>query len=721
MPQHPSNQRSETASLRALAKTAGLMTSYKSAGSGKPVHAPAHSLIAALNSLGIAIDSPAQAEKTLATILADRAKTPLEPVYTSTADRPATVTYRLKTTRAGQPKANGRVSVSIQLESGETQTLPVSLADCAVVSAKLPDGSTAHAAKLKLPKLPMGYHTLRTKAGPREDEALIISAPTVSYQTPEDDHGNPLKSLGLFCPTYAIRSHNNLGVGNLTDLRQLAEWAHDHGCDLSSTLPLLAVFNDDSQLFEPAPYSPVSRNFWNELFLDAQRTSTFENSKTARKIASSAAFTKQRDALRNREDTVDYRAAAKLQNQLLDALANDFFNNGGNTSPAFKAFLEAQPDAKTYARFRATCEKRGEAWRTWPDRMRNGSLKPADADPQAEKRHLYAQFAMTTQMAEFSEDMASRGGRLYLDLAIGVHPDGFDVWNNQQAFMLGSVVGAPPDPMFTEGQNWGFPPLHPEVIREQRYKPIIDAIRTHTDHAHFLRLDHVMGFHRLFLIPESLPASEGVYARYHDDELFAMLSLESHRAGCRLIGENLGTVPQRVEQLMTKHKVGKLYVGQFEMTGKASRGMRPVPRDVAASLNTHDLPTFANNFNATDMPERIEAGVFNPDLAEDEIKNRLKGSNAVAKWLAKRGEIKSENAKPTEIAIALYRYLAASDAELALVNIEDLWGETRWQNIPGTTTEHDNWQHKLAKTLDEITADKKLAKHLESFAKARQS
>jgi 4-alpha-glucanotransferase len=229
-----------------------------------------------------------------------------------------------------------------------------------------------------------------------------------------------------------------------------------------------------------------------------------------------------------------------------------------------------------------------------------------------------------------------------------------------------------------------------------------------------------MGFHRLFLIPEGLSASEGVYVKYHDEELFAILSLESHRHRCRLIGENLGTVPKQIERLMTKHRVGKLYVGQFQGTGKESQAMNPVPRDVAASLNTHDLPTFTLNFTGADLPERIDAGVYNPDLEPAERKNRERDRVAISAWLHDRGFTETHETDPTAVGVALYSFLAESDAELALVNIEDLWGETHWQNIPGTTTEHPNWQHKLRYTLEQIERDPALADTLEDFAARRR-
>ena len=720
----PATKTNQTAkppkALTDLAKAAGIMTAYRSAIDHKPRHASTQTLLATLNILGIDIDQPDHAGRHLKHLLHAKRQQRLEPVTVVTPNRKTTAPLRVPSTRNGTPKLQGTAEIQLTLESGETHNATAKLADCPTTSTKAPDANHEHAAKLPLPKLPPGYHHLRVTHNRQTHQTTLIAAPTVSQQAPPNQHGEPLKSLGVFCPTYAIPSEQNLGIGNLADLNRLAQWAGRNGAELISTLPLLAVFNDDSPLHEPAPYSPVSRRFWNELFLDPTSTEPFEQGTDAKKLIASAAARKAVATLHQRSDTTDYRTAAKLNRKILDALTTDFYKLKLDNSDAFKEYLKNQPLAGKYARFRAVCETTRKPWPQWPTHMRNGNLKPADADPNAERRHLVAQFLIAQQMADFSDDMAARNARLYLDLAVGVHPDGFDVFNDQSSYTKGATVGAPPDPMFTEGQDWGFPALQPTAARNAGYTEIIDAVRTHTDHAHFLRLDHVMGFHRLFLIPNGLPARDGAYIRYREDELFAILSLESHRAGTRLIGENLGTVPDVVEKRMTKHKIGKLYVGQFEGKPNPKDAMNPVPRDVAASLNTHDLPTFVQHHTARDVPERIDAGVFNPELADNEIANRKKTAKAIEQWLKAQGAVTANKPKPSAVAEALYQYLAESDAELALINIEDLWGETHWQNIPGTTTEHPNWQHKLAKTLEEIERSGKLSKILKDLAKRRR-
>jgi len=180
-------------------------------------------------------------------------------------------------------------------------------------------------------------------------------------------------------------------------------------------------------------------------------------------------------------------------------------------------------------------------------------------------------------MQALSSTARSRGMKLYLDLPLGVHPEGFDVWRERKLFALDTSGGAPPDAFFTKGQNWGFPPLHPEAMRKQGYRYLIDCLRHLLQDASVLRIDHVMGLHRLYWIPKGLEAFQGVYVRYPAEELYAILCVESQRHQALIVGEDLGTVPRHVPTAMARHGVDRTYVVQFELTAsiKADPASRP--------------------------------------------------------------------------------------------------------------------------------------------------
>jgi 4-alpha-glucanotransferase len=246
---------------------------------------------------------------------------------------------------------------------------------------------------------------------------------------------------------------------------------------------------------------------------------------------------------------------------------------------------------------------------------------------------------------------------------------------------------------------------------------MIDSIRHFMRWSDVLRLDHVMAFHRLFWIPRGMDAKDGAYVGYPEEPLWAILCLESHRNRCRLVGENLGTVPAAVVRAMKRHGIGSLYVGQYEAQPKAAAAMRPVPKDVVASLNTHDMPPIATWLDAGDVDDRIAMGMFAEELREKDHKAREKTRAALESFLRKKGHLHANGLGATRH--AMHTFLAASDAEVMLVNIEDLWLERHWQNVPGTSDIYPNWRHRLKMTLEQLEDDRDIARQLDDIERAR--
>jgi len=704
-----------------------VQTSYHSGLTGH-TEAGDDAILAALHSLGEHLRTPGDAGRALERIVRARAARRLEPVVVAwagasgTVGTVATVELGLETRRDGRPRTTpSTVRIEIETESGESIARRTSLNDAKIVRRRDGLGHAAWVAKLPILKpgqrLETGYHRLRVTHARESFEALLIVAPRVSYQVPDEQGG---RRLGLFCPTYAIRSRTNLGVGNLSDLERVGAWAGKHGAPVLGTLPLLACFLSTKRPYSFSPYSPVSRLFFNELFLDPRECPGFRDDERARRLLSAASFSRRAKALRADRGLVDYRKSYRLLRPVLDALATGFFEREGERETEFRAFLEAVPRAEEYARFMATCEQRKAPWGEWPEGMRNGRLTASSHDPKGARTHLYSQFALRQRLRALSESLESRDGGLYLDLAVGSHPDGYDVWANQGLFMPGSSVGAPPDPTYTQGQDWGFPAMHPERAREQGYAYFIDSLRAQMSIAGSLRLDHVMALHRLFVVPEGLTPKDGVYVRYRDEELFAIVSLESHRNRCRVFGENLGTVPRAIEQGLTRHQVGKMTIGQFSLRDDPKRAVNTIEPNCVASLNTHDMPPAARFFDAGDVDERVRLKVFAKELAAGEKRWRKTCQAPLKKFLRTHAMLKkSGRVTHDELGQGLSRYLASSPAELVLVNIEDLWGETHMQNVPGTSTQHPNWRPKLRKSVEVLERDENTSARLSELAARR--
>ena len=225
-----------------------------------------------------------------------------------------------------------------------------------------------------------------------------------------------------------------------------------------------------------------------------------------------------------------------LKRRVLEQLTRLSFQ-GPAANEAGRSLRAMRPALQDYAAFRAAVERQSPSWRAWPERQRRGSLLPSDYDAETADYYAYAQTQAGEQIARVSRAARERGARLYVDLPVGVHPDGYDAWRYQDQFVEGMSVGAPPDLLAPGGQDWGFAPLSPEALRTSGYEYVRAYLRHHLSVAGILRIDHAIGLHRLFWIPRGASGRDGVFVRQRSEELYAILSLESHRHESVLVAE----------------------------------------------------------------------------------------------------------------------------------------------------------------------------------------
>jgi 4-alpha-glucanotransferase len=546
-------------------------------------------------------------------------------------------------------------------------------------------------------RLPHGYHVISVEARTGTFETFIIAAPRRAHTA--DD-----REWGVFIPLYSVCSPLNWGIGDYTDLEHVARWTGSLGGGFVGTLPLLATFLDAP--FDPSPYSPASRLFWNELFLDLTAIPGWQS-------ATESGLVEELAACRAGE-VVDYRRIAALKRRELErtlrASAADT-----HVADGMRGYAQAHAHAVDYARFRAVCDRRRVGWHAWPERLRTGTISETDYAPEDYSYHLYVQWQAEWQLGRTAGARADGAAALYLDMPLGVNPDGYDTWRFRELFAPGVAAGAPPDPLFTGGQNWGFRPLNPGALRASRYAYLIEALRHHFRHASILRLDHVMSLYRLFWVPDGMPATRGVYVRYHDDELFALLVLESARHQAVVVGEDLGTVPAAVRRTMERHGVQRMHVVQFEASPDRNPPLQQPPPCVVASLNTHDMPTFTGFWRGSDIDDQLELGLI--DYQEYVSAQRRRAT------LRARLATLLDAGSDADVAVVrdgLLRRLAESAARYVLVTLEDLWLEERPQNVPGTSTERPNWQRRSRWTLDDILGSEALNRSLRDIDRRRR-
>jgi 4-alpha-glucanotransferase len=630
--------------LRALAELYDVETSYVDA-SGARRDASAEVLRAVLVAMGAPMTDPPSAMREE---LLRRHEQVLEPVVALPAV--GTQAVEVGIPRSVHPRDCWLV---LEAEDGATRHMRLMAAIHRPLGSASLEGRAMdrYEAQLSTPveMLAPGYYGLRIE-GPGVDAAsTVVVAPRCPV---------PERSWGAFLPVHAMRTGSDWGVGSYSALRETARWVGDLGGGFVGVLPLYPGYYGEP--LEVSPYLPVTRLGWNELYIDATTLPELEVSQEARALLASDKFTGALRALRASEH-VDYSTSMSLLFEVLQPLSNALFSSASRRREELEAFARSRPDLVAYARFRAGQRVEplvvtGDA----PDPA--GSRDAPVPDDAAARCHLYAQWVAEQQLA-------GAGTNLLLDLPVGVHPQGFDTRLEPAAFAQGVEGGSPPDEFFAEGQRWSFRPFHPRGLRAQRYRHFIAVLRHAMRHASILRLDHVMGLYRLYWVPAGSDATEGTYVRYRDDELRAIVALEAHRSRTAVVGEDLGTVPEEVREGMANDRMLRSWVLQFEMTPGAPL---PDPPELSmASIGTHDLPRFVSFWES---PQR-------------------------SRWRRALGGDARRGLR------ACLDHLAAGPARLVLADVEDVWLEREPHNRPGTGADAGNWQHRSARTLEEIFAD----------------
>lgn len=678
-------------SLRLLAEGRGVATSYTDA-FGVRRQVSDETLLAVVQALGLPLESATDAGRLLAAEpLASEEALYLPPVLVAWDGE-------LPPLRLGPPEALRAITIALALEDGSEagESLRLAVEEAAVVvraAAPIPFGrhELAVGRPGRAPGSPSGSPS-RLEEEP--DEIAVISAPRRAPALTGP-------SCGAYLPTYALRGADGEG-GHLGLLASAGEGLARRGASYLATLPLLADLAAEGDF--PGPYSPLTRLFWNEGFLDPSALPELASVLDGTTFGRGAS-----------------ERARALRPHLPAALAR-LRDNGGARLAAFEAYLEARPEVLDYARYRAACEARGGDRRGWPARWRRGLIEDREVDPAAIEAHSYAQFAIESQLDETTGRLEASGSRLMLDLPLGSRGDGYDPWAFPEAFAPGVRIGAPPDRFFTGGQDWGFPPLSPPAERAGGYAVTTACLQNMLAHAKALRIDHVLGLSRLWWIPAEMGPTEGTYVSYPTEELLALHSLEAWRAGAVLVGENLGTVEPGFTALLAEHNIAGMKVAVFDLESPDAHPMEPLapPAGTVALVDTHDTATFAAWYRAHDIAERKARGLLDAAEAEAEQVRRERAARILSDRLVASGLLAAnEAADPVAVHRGLLGELGRSEAELVLVNPEDCWGELEGQNVPGTVG-RENFSRPFSRAVAEMDADAALTSAFFALSQARE-
>lgn len=630
--------------------------------------------------------------------------------------------------RAGEADAVPPVMLAV---AGEDVALAVGGAGRGGWSLTLEDGDTLSGAlqngggrrrRLLLPApLPVGYHRLaleRPDGG--EHRVLLIAAPSRCLSVEEAGID---RVVGIGCQVYGLRGERDLGSGDFAALAELVEPAADEGADFLALSPLHALF-----FAEPAaasPYSPSSRTFLNWLLVAPELVPEAEPLAPA-----------------PNGELIDYPAVAARRLKLLEAAFERFRKHhleGGGTQlgAAFRAFVaEGGTALHRHCLFDALHERQVAqdrarwAWWQWPEGCRSPDRPEAQAFAREQGQRIeflmWLQWQGEEQLGRVQARARAAGMRLglYRDLAVGVNPAGSLGWSAPELVIRKAAIGAPPDEFSPQGQNWGIAPLAPRALQEQGFAAWIADIRANMRHAGALRIDHAMGLRRLFWIPEGGGPGDGTYVRYPFTAHLAILAIESHRAGCLVIGEDLGTLPRGFRPALRRAGILSSRVLYFERERSGSFGSARRYRHASvASIGTHDLPTLRGFLAGQDIGWRERLDLFaTPDGAEEARRERAEDRERLLRLLRRADLLPAEGDDPDleTLALALHRWLARTPAALVQVSLEDLGLQLDQPNLPGTVDEHPNWRRRYGARAGELL-DRPFARRLFAILREERS
>ena len=675
----------DDALLDRVARAAGVASDWWDiAGARHDVPAPTKRAV--LASLGLDATNAAAARDALRRLADEFDRRPLPHALAAPADAP--ITLRVPGSRPP------RLLIA---RDGETKPLvPLS---CEPTRWRARDGAVVEGLNVLLPPRPQGEADLIREDGEARC-ALLVAGPCRLPRA--------RRLGGVAAQLYALRRPGDHGVGDFTTLAQLMEGAGAAGLDAVGINPLHALFPYDPE--RASPYSPSDRRRLDPLYVDLAR------------LGADLGLDLRLDAPDDgpRVDYPQIRAAPRAAFARAFAAVRDRLGEDDALGRSVRAFSEQGGEALArFALHQALTREHGDDWRRWPAPLR-------DAEPAALTqarlrlrgdidRILFEQWAADRQLAD-----ASRRGReaglclgLYRDLAVGAAPDGAEAWANRSRLLAGLSIGAPPDPLGPLGQVWGLPAPDPLAATREAGRAFADLIADNMRHAGALRIDHALGLARLFVVPEGASGAEGCYLAQPMAINFARLALESARAECLVVGEDLGTAPEGFHDTLEKAAVLSYRVVWFERDGEAFRPPQAYPHLAAACVTTHDLPTLAGWWAGEDIEERAALGLTGAQEADAARLARAKEKRAFLDALRSAGlltgVLDADGAYDPRLAVAAHAFVAATPALLALGQAEDCVGEPIAVNLPGTDRERPNWRRRLSTDVAAILASPALA------------
>lgn len=672
--------------------------------------------------------------RTLNKALDDLYKNPLPPVCVLRKDRQRKVEFVVPVGKEGETLSwkvseengqvhNGRLNVS--------ETQPVYGRDGQPMRREI-DGVLYEKRAFELPAdMDIGYHSLEMAIpGQPLAKTEMVYAPTKCYDPIDIANGG--KAWGVPVQLYEQRSDENQGVGDMSDLAEIADTIGKHGAGILGVSPLHAMFHNAPE--EASPYSPASRTYFNHLYIDVTAVPDFAASENAQLIYDAPEYQAKRRKAQDAAD-VDYTTAFELKMPVLEESYATFLKSGSKERHEdFKRFAEKGGERlKNFAVWQAltdhfmTHDPKSPDWRDWPEEFQDPNTTAVKAFAETHKQRVgfytYLQWETLRQMDNVQNVCHQNGMKIgmYTDIAVGSDPSGYEGWGCKDLYMKASA-GAPADVLSPNGQNWKVMGFKPKALTEHKYEPFIEMLRNNMQTAGCTRLDHVLQLQRLYMIPEGKTAKEGAFVYYPVDDLMAIAALESHRNKCMLIGEDLGQLPDGFQDKLMDHGILSYRVLPFERewgyqnggNNNAFRHPEEYPLYSTAAPSTHDTASLASQWTARDVHLKDYLGYFESDEQRDKEFRQYETQrmalnyalNEKGSWQRVGGQAVSDPAHdtrsvPAKFEQAVADYLGSSRSAMLLFPFSDMFRTNYMGNIPGTRQRHTSKSPAVAKTFEE--------------------
>ena len=565
----------------------------------------------------------------------------------------------------------------------------------------------------------IGYYELELRTKKHVYKTTLAVAPHQCYEL---NKNNKEKLFGFAIQLYSLKSYRNWGIGDFTDLENVAEILADNGGDVIGLNPLNVLLHDYPE--NASPYASISRLFLNPIYIDMERVPFYEEKF---KDEETIRIAKEKEHI---DYTVVYTAKIKALREIFAQLGNH------RKSDYYRAFEKFKKNDEGELYRLALFETISEAKNTFKAKKLPKTAIEIEKFAEDNKKEvdffMFLQFEADRQLQEVYTKIKERNMAigLYRDLPVGVSKDSAEVWGDKYLYMQESGAGAPPDNYFPTGQKWGLGAFNPFELKARGYKPFIQILRANMRYAGAIRIDHVMGLSRLYLIPDK--EKEGTYLSYNAEDMFNLLALESYLNKCVVVGECIGNVEAGFTEMLEDRNIyalGVLWGERSDANGTMSRP-HEYKQKYFASVGTHDMPPLKAWWFGKEIGLMNKLGLFTAEETQNSYHWRehertllLQALDGECVWPQdnyRKSDYHFGEGYPEGIEEAVHAYMAKTNSEVFMMQPEDIFQSDGIQNLPGTDIDkYPNWRTKLPIEVENIRENPAFCRHIGIVKKYR--